>query len=77
MDKVQYFITLAAWVGSIFFSFKTILLIVFDYKYNQTTYGKLEKLLDEMKGFEKTFKLKYNPAAAVVSIIWLIVYYFV
>jgi len=32
--------------------------------------------MDEMKGYHKTFKLKYNPAVAVISIIWLVVYYF-
>lgn len=76
MDKTLYFITLIAWVGSIFCSIKTIALIAWDYEYNQTNIGKLERLLDEMKGFHKTFKLKYNPYVAVGSIIWLITYYF-
>ena len=76
MDKLQYFITLIAWVGSIFCSLKTIVLIIFDHKYNQTKIGKVEKLLDEMKGFHKTFKLEYNPYIAIGSIIWLITYYF-
>jgi hypothetical protein len=63
MDKVQYFITLMAWVGAIFCSIKTVALTVWDYEYNNTPRGKLEKLMDNMN--------------AVVCIIWLVVYYFV
>ena len=76
MDKILYFVTLAAWVGLIFCSIKTIFLTIFDYQYNATNRGKLERLMDEMKGYHKTFKLKYNPAVAAISIIWLVVYYF-
>jgi len=76
MDKILYFITLAAWIGSIFCSVKTIALTIWDHQYNQTNRGKLERLMDEMKGYHKIFKLKYNPAVAVISIIWLVVYYF-
>jgi hypothetical protein len=76
MDKTQYFITLAAWVGAIFFTIKTFVIMLADYEYNHTSHGRLKKAFDNIAGYHRTFKLKYNPSIAVGCFIWLVVYYF-
>lgn len=76
MDKTQYFITLAAWIGFIFFTSKTLVLMIAKYEYNNTPDGKAQRLVDKLEGLQRTFKVEYNPYFAVISIIWLITYYF-
>lgn len=67
-----YMITVLAWVLGIFYTGYTIILIR-----NAATYDKSTKYYcDQMRGISRTYPLKHRPIIALISIVWLVAYYY-
>lgn len=76
MDKIQYFLTILAWPVSIWSVFCLIITMLSDYYYNCTKDGKLQQCIDGCKGVKTIFHYRKNACNALLSIAWLITYYY-
>lgn len=75
MDLI-YFITVVAWPLACFFTLRFILSTAEITRYNSKA-GELERLVDGIRGYQKVYKTGTKDALiALLSIAWLVVYYF-